>query len=204
MVNFCKEYLHRLCFRPNTCQHHHSSLLWHQSALNRKTEDARLFFLSAPSFPAWVSPVEMLLTAQVPQELRAPDTVSPTSNYSLTFGQQEPAAPISPRPRAASETRPRSVIHSLIRDSCAFAQPIRHWLLTGGWMNEWTDGWLGVYLNEIPQQDGGDREALLKKSTDALSLSLCLLTQVTEALRVIHDILVQTKLFKDLQNICTT
>lgn len=69
-------------------------------------------------------------------------------------------------------------------------------------MNGRMDGRLGVYLNEIPQQDGGDREALLKKSPDAHFP--CLLKQVTEALRVIHDILVQAKLFKDLQNICTT
>lgn len=69
-------------------------------------------------------------------------------------------------------------------------------------MNEWMDRRLGVYLNEIPQQDGGDRETLLKKSTDAHFP--CLLKQVTEALRIIRDILVQAKLFKDLLNICMT
>lgn len=64
----------------------------------------------------------MLLAAHVPQDLRAPDTASLTDNYSLTFVQQDPAAPISPRPHAASETGPRSVIPSLSRDSCVFAQ----------------------------------------------------------------------------------
>ncbi len=146
----------------------------------------------------------MLLAAHVPQDLGAPDTASLTSNYSLTFVQQVPAAPISPRPRAASETGPRSVIPSLSRDSCVFAQAETgdKTLTADRRTDEWMDGRLGVYLNEIPQQDGGDREALLKKSTD--KHFPCLLKQVTEALRVIHDILVQAKLFKHLQNICTT
>lgn len=66
-------------------------------------------------------------------------------------------------------------------------------------MNGRMDGRLGAYLNEIPQQDGGDRGALLKKSTNTHFPHL--FKHVTEALR---DILVQTKLFKYLQNTCTT
>jgi len=42
------------------------------------------------------------------------------------------------------------------------------------------NGRLGAYLNKIPQQDGGDRGALLKKSTHTHFPHL--LKQVTEAL----------------------
>lgn len=88
--------------------------------------------------------------------------------------------------REGPETRPQSVIHSLSRDSLAFAQAetgdktLTADRRTDGWMNGRMNGRLGAYLNEIPQQDGGDRGALLKKSTHTHFPHL--LKQVTEAL----------------------
>lgn len=177
MVNFLKGHLHRLCCRPNTCPDHHSSLLWHQSALNRKKtchELDQVFSFSLLLHSLCVSPVEMLLAAHVPQDLGAPDTASLTSNYSHIH----PAAPISPRPRTASETGPRSVIPSPSRDSCTFAQAETgdKTLTADRRTDEWMDGQTTGGLFKWDSTAGWRRQRDLVKEINRRTLSLLIKT----------------------------
>lgn len=161
----------------------------------------------------------MLLTAHVPQGLKAPDAASPTSNYSLTFVQHDPAAPISPRPRAVSERGPRrdprvSFTHSAVIPLHLHRQrrAIRHWLLTGGQMNEWTDGRMTGGLFKWDSTAGWRRQRSLVKEINRHTLSPFIQTgywgftrhfstnktiQIfAKHLRILHDLKLHTVTYK--------